>query len=103
MTDHANVKLEAEAMTIPNKAAARPATETPGRRRRPSPSIRLRPACLLAPCLPALVWTIRGQIPLAFPVMTALAGVIGLDAPYRIERGGARVTETYDGFLMAIN
>ena len=58
---------------------------------------------LLRPRLLALVKTIRGQILLAFLIMTALAGVIGLDASYRIERGGALVTETYDGSLMAIN
>ena len=35
--------------------------------------------------------------------MTGLAGVIGLNASYRIEHGGALVTETYDRSLMAIN
>ena len=47
--------------------------------------------------------TIRGQILVAFLVMTGLAGVIGLHASYRIEHGGALVTGTYDGSLMAIN
>ena len=58
---------------------------------------------LLATCLLALVWTICGQVLLAFFVMTALAGVIGFDASYRIERGGALVTLIFGGFLMAIN
>jgi len=35
--------------------------------------------------------------------MTAITGIIGLHASYRIEHGGALVTETYDGSLMAIN
>jgi len=47
--------------------------------------------------------TIRGQILLAFLVMTTIAGIIGVHASYRIEHGGALVTETYDGPLMAIN
>jgi diguanylate cyclase (GGDEF)-like protein len=47
--------------------------------------------------------TIRSQILLAFLVMTAITGIIGLHASYRIEHGGALVTETYDGSLMAIN
>ena len=51
----------------------------------------------------ALSRTIRGQILLAFLVMTGIAGAIGLHASYRIEHGGALVTDTYDGPLMAIN
>ena len=47
--------------------------------------------------------TIRSQIFLAFLVMTAITGIIGLHASYRIEHGGILVTETYDGSLMAIN
>ena len=47
--------------------------------------------------------TIRGQILLAFLVMTCISGAIGLHASYRIEHGGALVTDTYDGPLMAIN
>ncbi len=55
------------------------------------------------PRLLALVRTIRGQILLAFLVMTCIAGAIGLHASYRIEHGGSLVTDTYDGPLMAIN
>lgn len=51
----------------------------------------------------AMAGTIRSQILLAFLIMTAITGVIGLHASYRIEHGGALVTETYDGSLMAIN
>ena len=51
----------------------------------------------------AMAGTIRSQILLAFLVMTAITGTIGLHASYRIEHGGALVTETYDGSLMAIN
>ncbi len=51
----------------------------------------------------AVTATIRSQILLAFLVMTAITGIIGLHASYRIEHGGALVTETYDGSLMAIN
>jgi len=51
----------------------------------------------------AMAGTIRSQILFAFLVMTAITGVIGLHASYRIEHGGALVTETYDGSLMAIN
>jgi len=51
----------------------------------------------------AMAGTIRSQILLAFLIMTAITGIIGLHASYRIEHGGALVTETYDGSLMAIN
>ncbi len=51
----------------------------------------------------AVTATIRSQILLAFLTMTAITGIIGLHASYRIEHGGALVTETYDGSLMAIN
>ena len=51
----------------------------------------------------AMAGTIRSQILLAFLTMTAITGIIGLHASYRIEHGGALVTETYDGSLMAIN
>lgn len=51
----------------------------------------------------AMAGTIRSQILLAFLIMTAITGTIGLHASYRIEHGGALVTETYDGSLMAIN
>ncbi len=47
--------------------------------------------------------TIRSQILFAFLIMTAITGVIGIHASYRIEHGGELVTETYDGSLMAIN
>ena len=54
---------------------------------------------------PLLVWgrTIRGQILFAFLFMAAIGSAVGLHASYRIEHGGALVTETYDGPLMAIN
>jgi len=51
----------------------------------------------------AMAGTIRSQILFAFLIMTAITGVIGLHASYRIEHGGELVTETYDGSLMAIN
>ncbi len=51
----------------------------------------------------AMAGTIRRQILLAFLIMTAITGTIGLHASYRIDHGGALVTETYDGSLMAIN
>ncbi len=47
--------------------------------------------------------TIRGQILLAFLVMTAITGTIGLHASFRIKHGGTLVTRTYDNSLMAIN
>ncbi|MDT7578653.1 MAG: hypothetical protein QOH17_4986, partial [Pseudonocardiales bacterium] len=50
-----------------------------------------------------LASTIRSQILLAFLIVTTITGIIGLHASYRIEHGGALVTETYDGSLMAIN
>ncbi len=53
--------------------------------------------------LVALSRTIRGQILLAFLVITSIAGAIGIHASYRIEHGGTLVTDTYDGPLMAIN
>ena len=58
---------------------------------------------MLGSRLLAMAGTIRSQILLAFLVMTAITGVIGFHASYRIEHGGALVTETYDGSLMAIN
>jgi len=35
--------------------------------------------------------------------MAAITGIIGLHASYRIKHGGALITQTYDGSLMAIN
>ncbi len=107
MADQADVKPESGATTIPNQGRGLPHG---GNADAPTQATavdllapRLLAPRLLAPRLLALVRTIRGQILLAFLVMTVLAGVIDLDASYRIERGGALVTETYDGSLMAIN
>ncbi len=61
------------------------------------------PKRLLGSRVLAMAGTIRSKILFAFLVMTAIMGVIGLHASYRIEHGGALVTETYDGSFMAIN
>ena len=50
-----------------------------------------------------LAATIRGQILLAFLVMTGITATVGIHASYHIERGGTLVAETYDRSLMAIN
>ena len=94
-------------MTIPNQGRGPPCGGNAGAPTQTIAVDLLAPCLLaprlLAPRLLALVQTTRGQSLLTFLVMTALAGVIGLDASYRIGRGGPLVTETYDGPPMAID
>jgi diguanylate cyclase (GGDEF)-like protein len=53
--------------------------------------------------VPALAGTIRGRILIAFLVMTAITGTLGIYSSYLIHNGGQLVTITYDRSLMAIN
>ena len=57
----------------------------------------------VADTIGALVGTIRGRIVIAFLVMSAITGVLGLSAASSIRRADELVSQTFDRSLMSIN
>ncbi|KQO64073.1 MULTISPECIES: EAL domain-containing protein [unclassified Methylobacterium] len=64
---------------------------------------RARPGRRLAEAVAAMLGTIRGRIVIAFLVMSAITGALGLSAASSIRRADELVSQTFDRSLMSIN
>ncbi|MCJ2037035.1 EAL domain-containing protein [Methylobacterium sp. J-068] len=69
----------------------------------PETPIPMRPRRRAADTVGAMLGTIRGRIVIAFLVMSAITGALGLSAASSIRRADELVSQTFDRSLMSIN